>query len=116
MPRRGWSPVAIATGRAASYLFRMLKHNGYFDGNVQSVGFERNGRRQTVGVVDVGEFHFDTDAPERMTVVSGELHARLPGGDGTWRVYPAGTAFEVPAKSGFDVRALAPAAYLCEFL
>jgi uncharacterized protein YaiE (UPF0345 family) len=93
----------------------MLKHNGYFDGKVQSVGFERNGRRQTVGVVDVGEFHFGTDAPERMTIVSGELHVRLPG-DASWRVYPAGTAFEVPAKSGFDVRALAPAAYLCEFL
>jgi uncharacterized protein YaiE (UPF0345 family) len=50
-----------------------------------------------------------------MTIVSGELHARLPG-DGAWRVYPVGTAFEVPAKAGFDVRALAPAAYLCEFL
>jgi uncharacterized protein YaiE (UPF0345 family) len=33
----------------------MLKHNGYFDGKVQSVGFERNGRRATVGVVDGGE-------------------------------------------------------------
>jgi uncharacterized protein YaiE (UPF0345 family) len=93
----------------------MLKHNGYFEGKVQSVGFERNGRRATVGVVDVGEFHFDTDAPERMTVVSGELHARLPGEAG-WRAFPAGTIFEVPARSGFDVKASAPAAYLCEFL
>ncbi len=49
----------------------MLQHNGYFEGKVQSVGFQRNGRRATVGVVDVGEFHFGTDAPERMTVVSG---------------------------------------------
>jgi uncharacterized protein YaiE (UPF0345 family) len=94
---------------------RMLQHNGYFEGKVQSVGFERNGRRQTVGVIDVGEFHFGTEAPERMTIVSGELQARLPGDD-AWRVYPAGTSFEVPAKSGFDVRALAPAAYVCEFL
>jgi purine/pyrimidine-nucleoside phosphorylase len=93
----------------------MLKHNSYFDGKVQSVGFERNGRRQTAGVIDVGEFHFDTGAAERMTVVSGELWARLPG-DGDFRAYPAGTSFEVAAKSGFDVRATAPAAYLCEFL
>jgi uncharacterized protein YaiE (UPF0345 family) len=93
----------------------MLKHNGYFEGKVQSVGFERNGRRATVGVVDVGEFHFGTEAPERMTVVSGELLARLPGEAG-WRAFPAGTSFEVPAKSGFDVKASAPAAYLCEFL
>ncbi len=93
----------------------MLQHNGYFDGKVQSVGFQRNGRRATVGVVDVGEFHFGTDAPERMTVISGELQARLPG-ETAFRPFPAGTTFEVPGKSGFDVRATEPAAYLCEFL
>jgi purine/pyrimidine-nucleoside phosphorylase len=59
----------------------MLKHNAYFDGKVQSIGFERNGRRATAGVIDAG----------------------------------MGTAFEVPAGSGFDVKATAPAAYLCEF-
>jgi len=93
----------------------MLKHNGYFDGKVQSIGFERHGRRQTAGVIDVGEFHFATDAAERMTVVSGELLARLPGESG-WRAFASGTSFEVAAKSGFDVKATAPAAYLCEFL
>lgn len=93
----------------------MLQHNAYFEGKVQSVGFQRNGRRATVGVVDVGEFHFGTDAPERMTVVSGELLARLPG-EAAFRPFPAGTSFEVPGKSGFDVRAVEPAAYLCEFL
>ncbi|MFT3914257.1 MAG: pyrimidine/purine nucleoside phosphorylase [Anaeromyxobacteraceae bacterium] len=93
----------------------MLKHNTYFEGKVQSVGFERNGRRATVGVCDAGEFHFGTDAAERMTVVSGELWAKLPG-EAAFRAFPAGTAFEVPAKSGFDVKATAPAAYLCEFL
>jgi uncharacterized protein YaiE (UPF0345 family) len=93
----------------------MLKHSTYFEGKVQSVGFERNTRRATVGVVDVGEFHFNTDAAERMTVVSGELWAKLPG-DSAWRPFPTGTSFEVPAKSGFDVKAAAPSAYLCEFL
>jgi len=92
----------------------MLTHNTYFDGKVQSVGFERNGRKATVGVIAPGEFHFGTGAPERMTVTSGELQAKLAGGE--WVVYPAGTAFEVPGKSGFDVKATAPAAYLCEFL
>jgi uncharacterized protein YaiE (UPF0345 family) len=93
----------------------MLKHNSYFEGKVQSIGFERNGRRHTAGVIAAGEFHFGTDAPERMTVTSGELAVKL---DGTpeWRWYPAGTAFEVAGKSGFDVRAAQPAAYLCEFL
>jgi len=92
-----------------------LLHNTYFDGRVQSVGFERNGRRMTVGVVAPGEFHFGTDAPERMTVVSGELHVR-PDGAKDWHVYPAGTEFEIAGKGGFDVKAMSPAAYLCEFL
>jgi hypothetical protein len=91
----------------------MLKHNVYFDGKVQSIGFERHGRRATVGVIAPGEFHFGTDAPERMTIVSGELDAKI--GD-AWRTYPTGASFEVPGKSGFDVRASLPAAYVCEFL
>jgi len=93
----------------------MLKHNTYFEGKVQSIGFERNGRRATAGVIDRGEFHFDTDAPERMSVTSGELAVRLAG-SGDWARYPAGTAFEVPGKSGFDVRVIEPSAYVCEFL
>ncbi|HEY2902768.1 MAG TPA: pyrimidine/purine nucleoside phosphorylase [Polyangia bacterium] len=93
----------------------MLKHNTYFEGNVQSIGFERLGRRMTVGVIAPGEYHFGTDAPERMTVTSGELLVRAQGAS-DWHVYPAGTAFEVAGKSGFDIRAAEPSAYLCEFL
>ena len=92
----------------------MLKHNAYFDGKVQSIGFERNGRRATAGVIEAGAFHFGTEAAERMSVVSGELWVKLAG-DEAFRPYPMGTAFEVPAGSGFDVKATAPAAYLCEF-
>jgi uncharacterized protein YaiE (UPF0345 family) len=93
----------------------MLKHNTYFEGRVQSVGFERNGLKATVGVIAPGEYHFNTGAAERMTVISGELQARLAKGE--WRTYAMGTAFEVEANSGFDVQAIGgPAAYLCEFL
>ena len=60
----------------------MLTHNTYFDGKVQSVGFERNGRKLTAGVIDIGEFHFGTNAAERMTVVSGELFVRLTSDNG----------------------------------
>jgi uncharacterized protein YaiE (UPF0345 family) len=93
----------------------VLKHNTYFDGKVQSVGFERNGMRTTVGVIAPGEYHFNTNAAERMTVISGQLRARTAGGQ--WSEFPAGTYFEVPANSGFDVAAVGgSAAYLCEFL
>jgi purine/pyrimidine-nucleoside phosphorylase len=92
-----------------------LKQNSYFDGQVQSVGFERLGRRMTVGVIAPGSFHFGTEAPERMTVISGELQIQRKGETG-FQTYAAGTAFEVAGKSGFDVKASAPSAYLCEFL
>lgn len=92
----------------------MLKHNSYFEGGVQSIGYERNGLKATVGVIAPGEYHFNTAAAERMTVTSGTLQANLGHG---WTIYPAGTAFEIAANSGFDVRAIGgPAAYLCEFL
>jgi hypothetical protein len=48
-----------------------------------------------------------------MSVVSGELEVKT--GD-TWRTYASGTSFEVPGKSGFDVRARSATAYLCEYL
>ena len=93
----------------------MLKHNQYFEGRVQSIAFERNGRRATVGVIESGEHHFGTQAPERMTVTSGELRANVAGRG--WANYPAGTSFEVAANSGFEVEPVGgPAAYLCEFL
>ena len=93
----------------------MLKHNTYFEGGVQSIGFERNHLRASVGVIAPGEYHFGTAAAERMTVVSGLLQAKV--GELGWLNYPAGTSFEIGANSGFDVRAVGgPAAYLCEFL
>lgn len=92
-----------------------LQHNSYFDGAVQSIGFERDGRRASVGVMAAGDHHFGTDAPERMTVVVGELVIRIDGTD-EWTTYPAGTSFEVPGSSGFDLQVAAPTAYLCDYL
>src|SRR6266545_3868885 len=61
----------------------MLEHNSYFEGKVQSVGFERNGRKATAGVIDAGEFHFNTAAarlPRRNDVRgAGEERVRREG-------------------------------------
>jgi uncharacterized protein YaiE (UPF0345 family) len=92
-----------------------LQHNTYFDDQVQSIGFERDGARQSVGVMAAGEYHFGTDAPERMTVVQGELVVLLPG-DTEWQSFGAGTSFEVPGSSGFDLKVAGSTAYLCEYL
>lgn len=93
----------------------MITHNSYFAGAVQSLGFERNGRRQTVGVIVPGAHHFKTDGAERMTVVCGELLIKLDGHE-HWRHYSQGTSFEVPAKSGFSIQAAVTTAYWCEFI
>lgn len=91
-----------------------LSHNTYFDGSVQSLGFE-DGNRFTAGVMLPGDYHFGTDAPERVTVIHGELVVRQPGSD-TWDHHPAGTVFEVEGSSGFDLKVAGPTAYLCEYL
>ena len=41
----------------------MLQHNSYFDGQVQSVAFERQGQKQSVGVIEPGTHEFGTGAP-----------------------------------------------------
>lgn len=92
-----------------------ISHNSYFDGGVQSLGFERDDRRCTVGVISAGSYRFDTDAPERMTVVFGELEVLLAGAD-QWVSFTSGAVFEVPGTASFEVRSTASAAYLCEFL
>jgi purine/pyrimidine-nucleoside phosphorylase len=92
-----------------------ISHNSYFDGGVQSLGFETDSRRSTVGVISPGTFRFDTDAPERMTVVCGELAVLMPG-ESEWQVFGERSVFEIPGNSVFEVRASVPSAYLCEFL
>ena len=95
--------------------FAMLTHNSYFDDNVQSIGFERNGLRATIGVIVPGEYHFNTAAAERITVVSGQLRAKPDGGE--WTTHPTGSYFEIVANSRFDITPVGgPAAYLCEYL
>ena len=92
-----------------------IQHNSYFDAKVQSVAGESTGRSFSVGIISAGSYHFGTDAAERMTVVGGMLTAKLDGSD-EWVHYPAGTCFEIPAKSGFDVKASADTAYHCEYM
>ena len=107
--------VPLPQRRRARPETAMTKHNTYFDGGVQSLGYERNGRKATVGVIQPGSYHFGTAAPERMTVTSGELLVKRDG-TSEWVRYPGHSVFEIAGNSGFDVKAEAPATYLCEFL
>lgn len=92
-----------------------IQHNSYYEGGVQSLATIRNGRKFSVGIIAEGQYHFGTDAAERMTVISGLLTVKLDGST-DWIAFPAGTNFEVPSKSGFDVKASGDTAYQCEYL
>lgn len=93
----------------------MLKHNTYFEGKVQSVGFSRHDRKQSVGAVEPGEYRFDTGAAERMSVISGEFEVKREGEESfTW--VSSGSSFEIRANSYFDIKTDVPSAYFCEYL
>jgi len=57
----------------------MLKVNDYFEGKVKSIGFENGSTgKVSVGVMLPGEYIFNTDNPEEMTVITGSLKVLLP--------------------------------------
>ena len=86
--------------------------NEYFDGKVQSIGFENSEGRVTSGVMAVGEYEFGTSEHEVMKVVSGAIIAKLPGED-SFATFATGQQFEVEANQKFQVKIEQPTAYLC---
>lgn len=95
----------------------LAKANVYFDGKVVShTILGADGAKKTLGLIYPGEFHFGTDKAERMEIVAGECMVKLDG-ESEARTYTAGTAFEVPAKSGFDIEVRSGICeYICSFL
>jgi len=93
-----------------------LKANVYFDGGVTSHTVTcQDGTKKTVGLIRPGAYHFNTDAPERMDILSGSCRVQLPG-EKDWKVFQAGQVFHVPGKSSFDITVDSGLAeYLCSF-
>jgi len=93
-----------------------LKANIYFDGKVVSHTLTTaDGRRKTVGIIYPGTYKFNTDAPERMDILSGDCRVRQSS-DKVWKPYAAGTTFHVPAKSAFEIAVDSGLTeYLCTF-
>ncbi|MBX9426772.1 MULTISPECIES: pyrimidine/purine nucleoside phosphorylase [Streptomyces] len=92
----------------------MFTVNEYFDGTVKSIAFKGNEGPATVGVMAPGAYEFGTAKREIMHVVSGALTVKLPGSD-DWDEFPAGSRFDVPADSKFQLRVDVDTAYLCEY-
>lgn len=93
------------------------KANIYFEGRVvsHSILFP-DGSKKTLGLIYPGKFHFGTDKAERMEIVAGACEVKLDG-QAAVHSYNAGQAFEVPAKSGFDIEVKAGICeYICSFI
>ena len=94
-----------------------VKANIYFDGRVVSHTLVLpDGSRKTLGLIYPGTYHFGTDKAERMEIAAGACTVTLDGQKNT-TAYAAGQAFEVPAKSGFEIVVAAGICeYVCSFL
>jgi purine/pyrimidine-nucleoside phosphorylase len=92
----------------------MLKVNEYFEGKVKSIAFQTATLPATVGVMEVGEYQFDTSKKETVTIVSGSLTVKLPGSD-QWQTFPSGKTFVVDAHKVFQLKVDEETAYLCTY-
>ena len=95
----------------------VAKANVYFDGKVVShTILFASGEKKTLGLIYPGKFHFGTDKAERMEIVAGVCSVKVDGASAV-QSYATGSAFEVPAKSGFDIEVAGGICeYVCSFL
>jgi uncharacterized protein YaiE (UPF0345 family) len=90
--------------------------NIYFNGAVASYTVQfADGSKKTLGVMQPGEYTFNTGAAELMEILSGELDLQLAGETG-WRRIVGGQSFEVPANSSFTMKVQTASDYCCSFL
>jgi len=92
----------------------VIKVNEYFDGKVKSFVINSSEGKKTVGVMEPGEYEFDTDTKEIMTVVEGNLSVYFAEDD-EWEEFEKGASFDVPAKSKLKVKVEQDTAYICEY-
>ncbi len=108
-------------GMDAGMVFRNVtasaKANIYFEGKVVSHGITlEDGSTKTFGLVYPGDYHFGTEAAERMEITDGRC-AVTPDGSDSQSEYGAGEHFDVPANSGFTiVVASGICQYVCSYI
>lgn len=91
----------------------MITVNEYLEGKVKSLGFELEGTRYTAGVLLPGEYSFDTEEEEHITVTVGEFEICPPGAN--WKTVKIGDTIVIPANSKFDLKVIKPASYICVY-
>jgi uncharacterized protein YaiE (UPF0345 family) len=100
-----------------THVTALTKANVYFDGKVVShTILFADGSKKTLGLIYPGKYHFGTDKAERMEIVAGASSVKLDGASAV-NAYAAGTYFDVPAKSGFDIEVSSGICeYICSFI
>lgn len=92
------------------------KANIYFDGKVTSRTLQQaDGSKVTLGFMLAGEYTFNTNEKELMTVLQGAMTVLLPG-ETEWKTITEGEEFVVPGKSAFQVKVSEYADYSCSYL
>lgn len=94
----------------------VAKANVYFDGKVVShTVLFAGGVKKTVGLIYPGSFTFNTGAPETMEIIAGTCRVKQAN-ESEWKAYAAGTKFDVPGNSKFDIAVDSGIAeYVCSF-
>jgi uncharacterized protein YaiE (UPF0345 family) len=94
----------------------VCKANVYFDGKVISHTINiKDGSKKTIGLMYPGAYTFNTGAPEKMEIIAGECTVKVKGETAS-KVFKAGTAFNVPGNSSFDISiANGITEYICSF-
>ena len=93
------------------------KANIYFDGKVVSHGIVlEDGTTKTFGIIFPGEYHFGTEAAERMEITDGACSVVIDGEEQS-NSYGAGTHFDVAANSGFTINVKEGVCqYICSYI
>ena len=92
------------------------KPNIYFEGKVFSYSllFE-DGSRKTLGVMQVGDYEFNTEEKEIIEITSGQLEI-LIANESEWKSIESGITFEMPANSSFKLKIAEVTSYCCSYI
>jgi uncharacterized protein YaiE (UPF0345 family) len=92
------------------------KANIYFDGAVVSrTVIFADGTKKTLGIMQPGEYTFNTGVAEIMEIVEGDLKFRV-GDSAEWKQVNGGESFQVPSNSAFTMQVATVSDYCCSFL
>lgn len=92
------------------------KANIYFDGAVASrTVLFADGTKKTLGIMQPGEYTFNTGVGEIMEILAGELTYRIGESD-QWQQVRGGESFQIPSNSAFTMKVTSVSDYCCSFL